>query len=179
MVLDLIAALIITFGFYKGYSNGLIDTIVNTLSILVGLVAAITFSPYLIDYLKKVVNLPSGLDFILSMLIIFFAVMLLLRFIADKFEDLLKAVKINFLNQLAGGALLGFVFAFLLGMLLLMLTNFNIITEETANQSTLYKYLVQISQEGGWVIDIMKNLFADFWEKFNETVNAAKENLEK
>jgi len=112
MILDLIAALLITYGFYRGYSNGLIDTIVDTLSILVGLVVALKFSPLLINYLQKVVNLNPAIEFILGFLIVFFTVMLLLRFIADRMEDLLRAIKINFINQIAGGLLLGFVFAF-------------------------------------------------------------------
>ena len=53
MILDLIAALIITYGFYRGYSNGLINTVVDTLSILVALVVALKFSPILIDYLQE------------------------------------------------------------------------------------------------------------------------------
>ena len=179
MILDLIAALLITYAFYRGYSNGLINTVVDTLSILVGLVIALKFSPLLINYLQNVVNLNAAVEFILGFLIVFFAVMLVLRFIGDKMEDLLKAVKVNFINQLAGGILLGFVAAFLLGLFLLLLTNLKILNTDYANQSTLYDYLIQISQEGSWVVEAFKDLFAEFWTKFTSTIDSIKENLDK
>ena len=177
MILDLIAALVITYAFYRGYSNGLIDTVVDTLSILVGLVVALKFSPLLINYLQSVVNLNPAVEFILGFLIVFFAVMLFLRFIGDRMEDLLKAIKVNFLNQLAGGFLLGFVAAFLIGMAFVLLTNLKILNADYAAQSTLYEHLVKISEEGGWLIESFKNLFSEFWSKFMTTIDSVKENL--
>ena len=177
MILDLVAALIITYAFYRGYSNGLINTVVDTLSILVGLVVALKFSPLLINYLQKVVNLNPAVEFILGFLIVFFVVMLVLRFIGDRIEDVLKAIKVNFINQLAGGILLGFVAAFIIGMLLLLLTNLKVLNEEYAAQSTLYEHLIGLQEEGGWLIDSFKNIFSEFWTKFMSTVESVKQNL--
>ena len=177
MILDLVAALVITYAFYRGYSNGLIDTVVDTLSILVGLVVALKFSPLLINYLQSVVNLNPAVEFILGFLIVFFAVMLFLRFIGDRMEDLLKAIKVNFINQLAGGFLLGFVAAFLIGMSFVLLTNLKILNADYAEQSTLYEHLVKISKEGGWLIESFKDLFSEFWSKFMTTIDSVKENL--
>ncbi len=177
MILDLIAALIITYGFYRGYSNGLINTVVDTLSIVVALVVAPKFSPILIDYLQDAVNMNPAFEFVLGFLIVFFVVMLVLRFIGDKMEDLLKAIKLNFINQIAGGVLLGFVFSFCIGLLLVLLTNLKVINEGFASESTLYEYLVKISEEGGWIFDGFKNLFSEFWTKFIDTMDSVKENL--
>ena len=177
MILDLIAALIITYGFYRGYSNGLINTVVDTLSILVALVVALKFSPILIDYLQDAVNLNPAFEFVLGFLIVFFVVMLVLRFIGDKMEDLLKAIKLNFINQILGGVLLGFVFSFCIGLLLVLLTNLKVISEENASESTLYDYLIRVSEEGGWIFEGFKNLFSEFWTKFIDTMESVKENL--
>lgn len=179
MILDLFAALLITYGFYRGYSNGLIDTIVDTLSILVGLVVALKFSPVLISYLQNVVNINPAFEFILGFLIVFFAVMLFLRFIADRMEDLLKAIKVNFINQIAGGLLLGFVFAFCIGLLLLLLTNLKVLNPDYASESTLYEHLIKISQDGGWIVEGFKDLFSEFWSKFMTTIDSVKESLDK
>ena len=164
--------------FYRGFSKGLIGTLVDTLSILVGLVIALKFSPLLINYLQKVVNLNPAVEFILGFLLVFFFVIIVLRFIGDRMEDLLKAVKLNFVNQLAGGVLLAFVFTFLLGMFLLLLTNLKVLNADYATESTLYDYLIQVSQEGGWVIEGFKDLFSEFWTKFMSTIDSVKENLD-
>ena len=105
--------------------------------------------------------------------------MLILRFIGDKFEDLLKAIKVNFINQLAGGLLLGFVFAFCLGLLLVLLTELKVLNADYASESTLYDYLVKVSKEGGWLVDAFKDLFSEFWTKFMSTIDSIKENLDK
>jgi len=178
MALDIIAALIIAFGFYRGFTKGLIETVVDVMSILVGLVCAFYFSPILITFLQDKINLNGGIEFIVGFLVIFFAVMLILRFVADKMEDLLKATKLNFVNQIAGGVLLGFVCAFLVGLLMGLLTNLDIIDAEYASKSTLYDYLLSFTEEWSWVIDKFKALFSDFWSKFMETVNSTKESLE-
>ncbi len=178
MILDLIAAVIITYGFYRGYTKGLINTVVDTMSILVGLVIALKFSPLLIGYLQKVVNLNPSIEFILGFIIVFFVVMLLLRFIGERIEDLLKAVKINFINQLAGGALLGFVFAFLIGALFLLLSRLQILTEGVTSSSTLYEHLISVTQEGGWIFEKFKVLFTDFWDQFMSTIDQVKDRLE-
>ena len=178
MIIDLIAAVIITYGFYRGYSKGLINTVVDTLSIIIGLVVALKFSPLLIDRLQNAINLNPSVEFILGFLIVFFVVMLLLRFIGDKIEGLLKAIKLNFINQLAGGLLLGFVFAFCIGALLLLLARLDVLDPSFANQSTLYGHLTGLTAEGGWIFDSFKNLFTEFWDKFMSTMDQIKQNLE-
>jgi membrane protein required for colicin V production len=179
MILDLIAAVIITYLFYRGYNKGLLKTVVDTLSIVVGIVIALKFSPLVIGYLQKAININPALEFILGFIIVFFAVMLLLRFIADKIEDLLEAIKINFINQIAGGVLMAAFGAFIIGSILLLMTNLKIINQEYAAQSTLFEYLTAVGREGGWVLETFKNLFSEFWTKFTATLDQVKDNLEK
>ncbi len=179
MILDLIAALVITYAFYRGYNKGLLKTIVNVLSIVVGIVVALKFSPTLIGYLQDVVNINPAVEFILGFLIVFFVVMLLMRFVADKIEDLLEAININLINQIAGGVLMGALASFIIGSILSLLANLRILNAEYAAQSTLYEFLTAAGREGGWVFEMFKNLFSEFWTKFNGTLDQIKDGLEK
>ena len=178
MLIDLISALVISYAFYRGYSKGFINTIVDTMSILIGLVVALKFSPLLIDYIQEVVNINPAVEFILGFLIVFFVVMLVMRSIGERIEDMLRAVKINFINQLAGGALLGLVAAFIIGALLVLLSNLKILTESYMEQSTLFDHLVTIRQDGGWMLEAFKNLFSEFWTKFITTLDQVKDSIE-
>jgi membrane protein required for colicin V production len=178
MILDLIAAVVISYAFYRGYSKGLINTVVDTLSIIIGLVIALKFSPLLIDYMQDMININPALEFILGFLIVFFAVMLLLRYVGEKIEDLLKAVNINIINQLAGGALLGFVAAFCVGALYVLMSRLNILSQDYVSQSSLYEHLAKVSQEGSWLFETFKNVFSEFWSKFMGTLDQVKEKIE-
>lgn len=179
MILDLLAALIITYGFYRGYSKGMIKTVVDTLSIVVGLVIALKFSPFLIKYLQDVVNLNSSVEFILGFLIVFFLVLLIMRFIAKKLEALLDAVNLSFINQLAGGLIMGFLFAFMIGGFYLLLSKLKVLDDTYTAESTLYGHLINLTKEGGWILESFKNMFGEFWDKFMKTTQQIKENLEK
>lgn len=171
MVLDLIAAVIITYGFYRGYTKGLIKTVVDALSIILGIVIALKFSPILINYLQQSINLSPSIEFILGFLIVLFLVIFILRFIAEKIEDLFKAVHLNIINQLAGGLLLGFIFAFCIGSLLLLLSRLQVLPEPLTSGSTMYEHLIGITYEGAWIIEAFKNLFSEFWVKFESTMD--------
>ena len=179
MIIDLLAAIIITYGFYRGYNRGLIGTVVDTLSILIGLVIALKFSPLLITHLQEIIHIHPSFEFILGFLIVFFAVMMVLRFIADKIEDLLKTVKLNFINQLAGGLTLGFVFAFCCGGLLMLLSNLKVLNQEYASESTLFGHLVTLTQDSSWVFGAFKEMFSEFWDKFISTVDEVKQGMEQ
>ena len=179
MGLDLIAALLITYGFYIGYSRGLVKTVVDTLSILIALVVALKFSPILIEYFQSILKFHPSAEFILGFLFVFFFTLLIFKFIGDKIEDLLKAVGINFLNQLAGGFLMGLVFAFCVGALLAMATNLKLIPDTTLAQSRLYGHLMDIGKEGWGVLDTFKSLFSEFWAKFMDTLDQVKDQAEK
>lgn len=178
MIIDLFAAVVISYAFYRGYSKGLINTVVDTMSILIGLVVALKFSPFFIEYIQDVVNINPALEFIIGFLIVFFTVMLVLRFIGERIEDMLRAANINFINQLAGGIILGLVAAFIIGALLILLSNLKILTESYMDQSTLYDHLVSVSRDGGWLLDSFKDLFSEFWTKFNATLDQVKERID-
>ena len=53
MIIDILAAIIISLGFYLGYQRGLIKTIFDTLSLMIGILAALKLSPWVIDALQS------------------------------------------------------------------------------------------------------------------------------
>lgn len=179
MALDLIAALLITYGFYVGFSRGLVKTVVDTLSILIALVVALKFSPILIGYFQEILKFHPSVEFILGFLFVFFFTMLLFKFIGDRIEDIFKAVGVNFVNQFAGGVLLGLVFAFCAGALLALGTNLKLIPEDTMQQSRLYGHLLDVSKEGWAILDTFKSIFSEFWGKFMDTLDQVKDRAEK
>lgn len=179
MVLDLISALIITYGFYVGYSRGLVKTVVDTLSIFVALIVAIKFSPIVIKYLKEILSFNEGAEFIIGLLFTFFFTLLILKFVGDKIEDLFKAVGINFINQLAGGILLGLVFTMIIGGLLALATNFRILSEDAMAESRLYGHLMQVNEQSSGILKAFKSIFTDFWNLFMDTMDQVKSGAEQ
>ena len=92
-------------------------------------------------------------------------------------EGVLKSANLNIINQLAGGALLGFVVAFLMGGLIVFLSNQNILAADYTEKSTLYSHLVAVNRDGGWVIDGLKDLFTEFWSQFSSAVDSVDKKI--
>jgi len=169
MVLDIFVVLVVAFGFYTGYSRGLIKTVFDTLSLVIGILAAMQLSGFVINALESVLNVSPFITYLIGIVITFLLVMALVRFIGRKLEDVFEAANINVLNKLAGGALQGLFFAFLISMALWVLGNYNVIKPETKAKSVTYPLLEPLPEAGKSVFKAVKPVFQTFWDK---TVNA-------
>ena len=71
MAIDIIAALIAVYGFYLGYTKGIVKTIFGIVSIFIGLLAALKLSPYIVQMLEKVSGSNSPMVFLVGFVLEF------------------------------------------------------------------------------------------------------------
>jgi membrane protein required for colicin V production len=179
MLLDIIVAIIVTLGFYLGYSRGLIKTVFDAFSLLVAVVASLKLSPITMEIIQSLLKTSPAVTFLLGVVVTFLAVIMLIRFIGRKFEDILKAVNINFINKLAGGALQALFFAYLLSLFLWLLANIKIIKPEVQARSITWSLLEPLPEKGKAVFQSLKPVFTKFWDKTLEAMDSVKEKNEK
>jgi uncharacterized membrane protein required for colicin V production len=164
MVLDLICLIVLGYGFWIGYSRGIIKTIFTVLSVIIGVIAAFKFSPGVTDILKTMFNNSNPLMFIAGLLLTFVATMLLIRLFARGLEGILRSVNINILNQMAGGILLGAVMVLLYSSVLWFADSSRIITDNTKRESMTYPYLEKYPAMVWNATGKLRPIFVDFWE---------------
>ena len=174
MIIDILAAIIISLGFYLGYQRGLIKTIFDTLSLMIGILAALKLSPWVIDALQSLFNLHKAVTLILGIAITFIGVMMLIRFIGRKLEDLLEVANINVLNKAAGGALQAVFFGILLSYCVAFLSKLQVFKEDTIQKSYTYSSLMKMPELSSKLFSAVKPIFVDFWNKTNEAMNDLK-----
>lgn len=172
MILDIFVVLVVAFGFYTGYSRGLIKTVFDTLSLLIGILAAMKLSPITINVLDSLFNIAPSLIYLIGIVITFLLVMALVRFVGRKLEDVFEAANINIVNKLAGGVLQGLFFAFLISMVLWVLGNYNVVKEETKRSSITYPLLEPLPEAGKSVFKAVKPIFQSFWDKTVEAMES-------
>lgn len=175
MILDIIVAIVIAFGFYTGYSRGLIKTVFDTLSLLVGIIAALKLSPIVINLLEGIVKTSPAITFLIGIVVTFIAVMALVRFIGKKLEDVFEAANINFVNKIAGGGVQALFFAFILSMGLWLMNNLNVLHPDTKEKSMTYSLLEPLPEAGKGIFMAVKPVFSNFWNKTIETMDQIKE----
>lgn len=175
MYLDIIAIIIILYGFYTGYSRGLIKTVFATVSILVAVLASLKLSPIVIGFVENTFQFSPAINFIIGFVLTFFVVMLLIRFIGSRMEGLLKAVNLNFINKFAGGILMGGVFAVCFSYLMYLGNNLSLINEDTKQVSMTYPALSTLPDHSKALFAKVKPIFSDFWALTVDTMDQIKE----
>ena len=98
MVIDIILIIFMIYGFWIGFSKGIIGTVFTVLSYVFGGLAAMKLSPSVTRLLEEQLS-PSPLMFILGIILTFIGTMALLRLIGRSLEGVLQSVNINIINQ--------------------------------------------------------------------------------
>lgn len=179
MILDLLVVLITGYGFYTGYRKGIIDTVFDAVSILVAILVSLKLSPLLISLLNDKLNLSPGLGFIIGFVATFFIAMLLIRFIGNKLEGIFKAVNLNFINKIAGGVLMGIVYATIFSFLVGLTGQLNLLPADIEEKSSTYGIVKAIPETSKGIFKTFKPIFSEFWDKTVETIDTVKEKAEQ
>lgn len=174
MFIDIVAIIIILLGFYTGYKRGIIKTVFDAASILIAILASLKLSPIVIGFVEKNFQFGPAINFIFGFVVTFFIVMLLIRFIGGRLEGVLKAVNLNFINKIAGGVILGGLFAVCLGYLLYLASSMSLINEDTKQTSITYPMLSTLPEHSNAVFESVKPIFTDFWDLTVETMDQIK-----
>lgn len=120
---DLIFGAVLAFFIILGSAKGLFREVFGLIGFLGGIIAGILFTGPLSHWLaEKIPSIPFLIIPIVSFLLVFIAVYLLSRLLADWFSSIFEALHLKWLNKLLGGMVGGFKGAILLSMLLLILS---------------------------------------------------------
>lgn len=163
MVIDIIFFISAAYGFYVGFNKGIIKTVFSTLSIVLGLMAAMKFSPYMTKFLEDTFS-ESPLMFVAGFVVTFVGVMLLVRLLAKTLEGVFKTIKINAINKVLGGVLMSGFFILLFSILVWFGNESRVINTDTKESSFSYVYLEKIPKEARGVFMTLKPVFKDFWD---------------
>lgn len=174
MVLDLIGIILILLFFIRGYMKGFIIAAFSVLAILLGIICALKLSHVLAQYLFNKGIITSGWGQLISYLIMFIAVVLIVRLIAKALETTVKAAMLGWVDKSIGGLLYAFLAAIVWSSLLWIGNQMHLIAPETIAYSKTYSYLAPLAPwvftHVGALLPFAKNTFSDL-QHFFEHVN--------
>ena len=163
MIIDIIFLIVAGYGFYLGFSRGIIQTIFTVLSYFIGLIAAFKFSPSATRLLESFFS-PHPLMFVAGFLLSFVLTMVLIRMLAKGLEGILVTVNINIINQVAGGALLAAVLVLIYSTILWFATASNLISPAARAESRTYTYLEKYPEQAWNLGAMLWPTVVDFWD---------------
>jgi membrane protein required for colicin V production len=164
MIIDIIFAILAGYGFYLGFSKGIIQTVFTVLSVTFGLMAGFRFGPQMTKFLETVFNDNNALWFIAGFLLSFVLTMVLIRLFASGVEGLLQSANINIINKVAGGILLAGLMILMYSMILWFAESAHLIDEATEAQSLTYDYLEEFPTTVWTLGERIKPTFEEFWD---------------
>ena len=165
MVIDLVFVIMALFGFYTGYTRGIIQTVFTFGSIFVGLLIAFKFAQHMTDFLSDMFNSDNPLMFVAGFLLSFVLTMVLIRMVARGLESILKTAHLNVVNKIIGGMFLSGVFILILSVLTWFGDEAHLIDSSTKQQSMTYPYMQQYPTQVKDVAYKLKPTFISFWNQ--------------
>jgi len=180
MVIDIIFVISLLWGFYLGFSKGIIKTLFTVLSIIIGLFAAFKFAPATTNFLETALKNTNPLMFLAGFICTFVFTMLLIRMFARGLEGVFKAANINFINQTVGGVFLGGVMVLLYSMLIWFGDQAHILNPDVKAESVTYVHLKEYPEQVRYMGEVVKPTFNEFWvqsvEMFDKLEQTSTEN---
>ena len=175
MIIDIIFLLVAGWGFYQGYSRGIIKTVFTVFSFVFGLMIAFKLAPAATRFLETAFHTDNPLTFIAGFLMAFILTMIVIRMIAQFIEKTLQAANINVINQVAGGLLMGSLYTLLLSMMLWFGDKSHIVTQETTKGSISYPFLKEFPAKMKIAYEYAKPTFQEFWQESVKFIDRLEE----
>ena len=170
MILDILFLIFIGLGFYQGFRNGIIYSIFSMLGWFLGIIAALKFSYTLLNYLQGYVHLGPKTLAIIAFIIVFLAVLLLMRLVAWVLEKLLKSFSLDLPNKILGGVLHSLVGLYILCVFIWFLNRLNVFPAHQKETSYIYHYIDNLAPKvvevSGKVIPMFRDTFSKFDDLF-------------
>src|SRR6266496_116989 len=127
MLLDIIAVIIVGFGFYRGFTKGLIITLFSLVAWMVGLFAALRLTDAGSASMRDWLDSTSPWIPIATFAIIFICVVILVILFAKLIDKIITVAQLGVWNKIAGGVLQAAFFLLVVSVMYWMLHNAGII----------------------------------------------------
>lgn len=177
MYIDIFLAVFILIGIIQGFHRGVIRTVFAILGILIGFLAALKFSPYVVNFFENTVKLSPLVSLILGLVLTFLVLLLGIRWLGKSFENTLKIAKVNIVNKILGAGLFAILMIVTYSAIIWFVARTDLVSESQKQASLSYPFLKEVPVKTGIVIRKIKPVFKDFWDKMDGVMNP-KENVE-
>lgn len=171
MTLDIITVTIVILLFLRGYSKGVIVAAFSVLAVLLGITCALSLSAKLSGYLLEKEIVSSAFAPIISYVLLFIAVVWLVRLLARLIDKAVGTVMLGWVNKSIGGLLYIFIGLTVWSSLLWLLNYGHVLSPETIVRSKTYAYVQPLApwvfDQVGHVLPFAKSTFSDMKAFFN------------
>jgi len=171
MAIDVTGLILVILFFIKGYSRGLVVALFSFIAIFLGITLSLKFSHALAEWLLAKGWVNSGWALVLSYVIMFTAVVLLVRIVARLIQKSMEMVMLGMLNRIGGGVLYVLLGAILWSTLLWLGEQLHVITSSMTAGSMTFAFFTKLApilfSVIGHLLPFVKDLFINLQHFFD------------
>ena len=165
MYIDIFLGVFVLLGLLQGYYRGILRTVFSIAAVVLGILAALKFSPLVVNLFDQVFDWDPMLDLVLGLALTFVLIMWGIKWLGRSFEKTLKLAKLNFINRVLGAVLFAGLMTVIYATILWFLNRTEVLPEHQKDNSHTYVYLEQVPRYGEALFDSVKPVFKGFWDK--------------
>jgi membrane protein required for colicin V production len=163
MPIDIGFALFFIYGFFQGYRNGIISTVLNLLLYIFGFVLAFKISPTTTNVMKGMFHSDNPVIFLAAFFVNLLIIIAILRYTAKGLEGLLRMAYLGIINRVAGGVAMGGFMVLVFSVLVWFGVKVQFFNEDTLQDSRTYSFLEPIPGKAKDFAIRMKPFALDVW----------------
>jgi len=167
MYIDIFLGVFALIGVIQGFHRGIIRTVFSIAGIVVGLIAALKFSPYIVGLFDSIFDWNPMISLVLGLILTFTLIMWGIKWLGKSAEGTLKLVKLNIFNKLLGSVLYAGLMIVTYSAIIWFLGRTDVISEKQKDTSQSYPYLMEVPKYGQAAFESVKPVFKDFWDKMD------------
>jgi membrane protein required for colicin V production len=172
-MLDIIFAIIIIIACIKGFQKGLIIALFSIVAFIIGLAAALKLSAVVAVWLSGSANINAKWLPFISFAIVFFVVVLLVRWGGKLIEKTFQMALLGWVNRIGGIVFYAALYIIIFSIFLFYAEKIHMIKPETIQASQTYNFVQPwgpiVIDNFGKVIPVFKDMFTEL-ETFFGTV---------
>lgn len=172
MIIDVLVAISLLTAIIKGFQKGFIVAIFSVVAFIAGIAAALKLSASVAAWLNHSTNIAVKWLPFLSFVLVFIAVVLLVRLGAKFVESAVTFALMGWLNKLLGILLFAVLYCIILSVFLFYAQQLHLFSESTVKESITWPYISPwapvIINKIGTVVPVFKDLFEELSKFFGQ-----------
>ncbi len=151
------------YGFWQGYSRGIISTVFTLVLYVFGFVLAFKMAPTMTTILQSMFHSDNPTMFLAGFFVNLLIIMLIVRSAARALEGAMRLAYLGIINQVAGGVAMGVFLIVVYSVLVWFATKVQFVNDATIAESKTYPFLKPIPAKAKDMAIRMKPLALDVW----------------
>ncbi len=172
MLIDIVFAILLIMACIKGFQKGLIIAVFSIVAFIIGLAAALKLSTVVASWLGNSVSVNTKWLPFISFALVFFIVILLVRWGARLIEKTFELALLGWVNKIGGIVFYLALYTIIFSLFLFYIEKIQLIQPSVIEASSTYSYLSPIGPKVmnsmGTVIPIFKDMFAELSDFFGK-----------